>query len=79
MRKERTLFILGIWVALLSFLGFPNSWRKGLFIITGIALVYLAYLYYIEAKIRIAKASGDREKSFVESRVEEVIYETKEE
>lgn len=59
MRKERTLFIMGFWVALLPFLGFPNSWRKILFIITGLLLIYLAYLFYIEAKIRIRKASLD--------------------
>ncbi len=55
MRKERTLFILGVWVAILPFLGFPNSWRQVLYIITGFALLYLAYLFYIQAKARIPK------------------------
>lgn len=55
MRKERTLLILGVWVSVLSFLGFPNSWSKFLFIVTGLALVYLAYLFYKQAKARIPK------------------------
>lgn len=53
MRKERTLFFIGIWVGILPFLGFPNSWRKILFIITGIALIYLSYLFRQEAKARL--------------------------
>ncbi len=54
MRKERTLFFMGIWVAVLPFLGFPNSLRKVLFAISGIALVYLAYLFREENKARLA-------------------------
>ncbi len=59
MRKERTLFIMGFWVALLPFLGFPNNWRKILFIITGLLLIYLSYLFYLETKRRLRKASSD--------------------
>jgi membrane protein implicated in regulation of membrane protease activity len=55
MRKERTLLILGLWVAILPSLGFPNSWRTVLFVITGIALMYLAYLFYKQAKERMPK------------------------
>lgn len=66
MRKERTLLILGIWVAILPFLGFPTNWRKVLFIITGIALIYLAYLFYIEVKARISKIDTSS-KTFVDN------------
>lgn len=55
MRKERTLFIIGVWVAILPYLGFYESWRKVMFVITGLALVYLAYLFYKEAKARLEK------------------------
>lgn len=66
MRKERTLFIVGIWIAILPFLGFFESWRKILFIITGLSLIYLAYLFYIEAKARLEK-NGNRIKSFIDN------------
>lgn len=66
MRKEKTLFIMGIWVAILPYLGFYESWRKVLFIITGIGLVYLAYLFYTEAKIRLSK-DEDTTKTFVDN------------
>lgn len=61
MRKERTLFILGLWIIVLPFSGFPSSWRTVLFVLTGLALVYLAYLFYLEAKARIP---GDETKSY---------------
>ncbi len=66
MRKERTLFIIGIWVAILPFLGFYESWRKILFIITGFGIIYLGYLFYNQAKIRIDK-DENRIKSFVDN------------
>lgn len=55
MRKEKTLFIIGLWVTILSFLGFPSNWRKILFLITGLAIMYLAYLFYLEVKARLSK------------------------
>lgn len=66
MRKEKTLFIIGLWVAALSFLGFPSNWRKVLFLITGLAIMYIAYLFYIEIKARLAK-DIDQSKAFVDN------------
>lgn len=66
MRKEKTLFIIGLWVIFLPFLGFPNLWRKILFVITGFLIIYIAYLFYIEVKIRLAKNS-ERSKTFVDN------------
>jgi hypothetical protein len=66
MRKERTLFIIGIWVAFLPYFGFPETWRKILFIITGIGLIYLAYLFYKEAMVRLSK-DEIRVKSFIDN------------
>lgn len=65
MRKERTLLIIGLWVATLPFLGFPDSWRQTFFLITGIALVYLAYLFYKQAKERQPKENNS--KTFVDN------------
>ncbi len=66
MRKEKTLFIIGLWVMILPFLGFPNSWRKVLFVITGFLIMYVSYLFYLEVKIRIANNS-ERSKTFVDN------------
>jgi len=66
MRKEKTLLIIGIWVAILPFTGFPNTFRKILFVLTGLALMYLAYLFYLEYKARLAK-DADHCKTFVDN------------
>jgi hypothetical protein len=66
MRKEKTLFIIGLWVALLSFLGFPVFIKKILFLLTGIAIMYLAYLFYLEVKVRLAKHI-EHSKTFVDN------------
>lgn len=66
MRKEKTLFVLGLWIAVLPFLGFPNTWRKVLFVITGFCVMYLAYLFYLEVKIRLVKEI-ERSKTFVDN------------
>lgn len=66
MRKEKTLFIIGLWVSVLSFFGFPSNWRKVLFLITGLAIMYLAYLFYIEIKSRIAK-DVNNSKTFIDN------------
>jgi len=64
MRKEKTLFIIGLWVMVLPFLGFPGTWKTVLFILTGVSLVYLGYLFYMEAKARLA---SDETKSFIDN------------
>ncbi len=66
MRKERTLFIIGLWIMVLPFTGFPPSWREVLLVISGLALVYLSYLFYIEVKARIPKEEN-HSKAFVDN------------
>jgi hypothetical protein len=66
MRKERTLLILGIFVAILPYMGFYESWRKVLFIISGLSIVYIAYLFYTEAKLRLDK-DDNKIKSFIDN------------
>lgn len=72
MRKERTLFFIGIWVGLLPFLGFPNSWRKIFFILTGLALVYLSYLFRQEAKARIKALRLNNEEQTMETFIDNI-------
>lgn len=70
MRKEKTLFIIGLWVMVLSFLGFPSSWKKAFFLLTGLAIFYLGYLFYLEAKERLDKNSNETQ-AFVDN-IEEI-------
>jgi hypothetical protein len=66
MRKERTLLVLGVLVSILPFLGFPDNWRVFLFVITGLSIIYLAYLFYKEAKARMPK-DDNTSKTFVDN------------
>jgi uncharacterized membrane protein len=50
MRKARILLILGIWVAVLPYLGFPQSWKNVLFPLSGLGLVGVSYMFYREWK-----------------------------
>ena len=51
MKKARIFLILGIWVAILPYLGFPASWKNMLFFATGLGLAYFGYVLYKEYKI----------------------------
>lgn len=66
MRKERSLFIIGFWIMALPFLGFPDSWRKILFILTGLILIYIGYLFSFETRARISKKETST-KTFVDN------------
>lgn len=50
MKKARTFLIIGIWVAILPYLGFPYSWKEILFSLTGLLIMYLSYFMYKKAK-----------------------------
>ena len=51
MRKTRILLFLGVWVAILPFLGFPYSWKDTLSFVTGLILICFSYLLYKDYKI----------------------------
>lgn len=50
MSKPRILLLLGTWVAILPYLGFPYSWKNILFTISGLGLCYFSYIMYKEDK-----------------------------
>jgi hypothetical protein len=52
MQKARILLFLGIWIAILPYLGFPYSWKNILLTITGLGIVYISYTLYRNYKIQ---------------------------
>ncbi len=44
MTKDLIIIILGVWVALVPFLGFPNDWDIAIFVFSGLAIVVLTLL-----------------------------------
>lgn len=51
MNKSKIFLTLGVWVAILPYLGFPFAIKNILFTLTGLILIYLAYIIYRESKI----------------------------
>lgn len=72
MRKERMLFFVGIWVAVLPFLGFPNSWRKILFVLSGLAIIYLAYLFRGQQKAHILEIRKSSDEQVMDAFVDNI-------
>ena len=50
---------LGIWLAILPYLGFPYSWKDILTTLTGLVFIGLSYLLYKDYK-----ATEDKKKTF---------------
>lgn len=60
MRKARILLVLGIWIMILPYLGFPYSWKNILTTLSGLGLIYVSFILYKESKTREVK----KEKTF---------------
>ncbi|MEX2029340.1 MAG: hypothetical protein WD963_02555 [Candidatus Paceibacterota bacterium] len=69
MYKVRILFILGVWVAVLPYLGFPNSWKNALFTITGLGLIFFSYTLHMGLKTN--KSQKETFDNFSENKFEE--------
>lgn len=48
--KNRILLILGAWIALIPFLGFPSSYKSFFIIASGLFVVLLAFLHAREKR-----------------------------
>jgi cbb3-type cytochrome oxidase subunit 3 len=50
MLKVRMLFVSGLFVVILQYLGFPTSWKNILLVLSGLFIIFLAYIFYREIK-----------------------------
>ena len=55
MRKIRILLLLGTWIAVLPYLGFPYSWKDTLTLLTGLVLIGFSYILYRDYKSKEAQ------------------------
>ena len=69
MSRQRIILILGIWVAVLPFLGFPGSWKRILFLVCGAVIAFLAYLISKERRNNSGGGKKD-DQMFVDNRDE---------
>jgi hypothetical protein len=61
MSQRQWIIIIGVWVMIFLFLGFPSSWEKVLAILTGLLVIFLAY------RIKFKEASPPKEPAFTDS------------
>ena len=55
MQTARTLLILGIWITVLPYLGFPLFFKNILLTLSGFFLIYIAYGLYVKIKLALEK------------------------
>ncbi len=64
MIKAYILLVVGIWVAVLPYLGFPYSWKDILTTVSGLGLIYVSFVLYKEYKIKGEKFDNFSENNF---------------
>ena len=52
MQKVRILLILGVFITILPYLGFPYSWKDVLYTLSGLVFIFLSYLLYKDYKVK---------------------------
>jgi hypothetical protein len=70
MRKDRTIIVLGIIIALTPFLGFPSGFKTFLYVVFGLTISFLTYLLLREQRYVEPEANG---KTFSESAPKEEL------
>ena len=59
--QEKILIGLGVWLFVLPFLGFPESWKLWLTAITGVVIIYVGALLLKHARERQRALATDTE------------------
>lgn len=71
MSKSRILFIFGILIAVLPYLGFPIFWKSLLFSLLGLGLAFFAYMMHRESKEHIEAQKKQNFENFSENNFNE--------
>lgn len=69
MNKTKILFLVGIWIAILPYLGFPYYWRNIFFTLSGLGLALFSYMIHREERMHtIGEETGPVFDNFSENR-----------
>ncbi len=68
MLQARILFSIGLWVAILPFLGFPKNIKNILFVLTGLFIIYIGLVVYKKIKLSKDSTKKNSAESFMENR-----------
>ena len=59
MSKAKIFLTIGVWVAILPYLGFPLTIKNILFTVTGLLIIYFSYGLYLESKKNTQEEKAD--------------------
>ena len=76
MSKEVLLIVLGVWIALVPFMGFPGSWRTVIMIVVGLCIAVVGFFLRSEA---LSRGGGKGTHFFVDNRKSENTHEQRDE
>ena len=62
MSKDTAIVVLGFFVALMPFLGFPSLWETIFFVLAGVCIAILAFLLRKEVLMGISHSTIGKEK-----------------
>lgn len=84
MRKAWILFVLGIWLAILPYTGFPYSWKNVLTTFTGLGIIFFSYIFYKENQEKnfdnfVENNNFNQKEIIIETKIEEPTAEEKQE
>ena len=69
MSREMTIIVLGVWVAIVPYLGFPSSWRTVLLVLTGLGIATTGFL--LRARVVKRGTENNNNRFFVDNGHEE--------
>ena len=72
MSKEVGIIVLGLWLVVLPFLGFPGSWRMVFIFLSGLGIASLGFFLRAEA---LSRGKGRHDAPFTQNGASRVPHE----
>lgn len=72
MSKDVAIIVLGIWIAIVPFLGFPGLWETIIYVVSGLGVVLMTFLLRRDIILYVSRITDRKRKStdvYVENRV----------
>ena len=66
-KKEKLVLGLGVWLIVLPFLGFPETWKMVLTVVTGVIITYVGALLLKRSRMPNSLATETKTETFTET------------
>ncbi|MCH7530068.1 hypothetical protein IIB50_03060 [Patescibacteria group bacterium] len=75
MSKDVAIIVLGIWIAIVPFLGFPGFWETIIYVASGLGVVLMTFLLRRDIILYVSRITDRQRKStdvYVENRADNI-------